>query len=131
MSLSFTKAFPALCLLATLAAAQSVRIEGVVHDSTGAIVSAAHVEIHAGTFSASHDTDAQGSFVFESVPVSSGTLTVQAKGFGDFEQKWDASATGATKLEIALSPADVKEQIFVTATRTELRLSEVAVSSVA
>src|SRR5882724_6576923 len=131
MPLSFTKIFLTLCLFATAAAAQSVRVEGVVHDSTGAIVSAARVELHAGTFSVSHDTDAQGNFVFDSVPANSGTVTVQAKGFGDVLQKWDAGMAGTTQLEIALSPANVSEQIFVTATRTEFRLNEVAVSSVA
>ncbi len=35
------------------------------------------------------------------------------------------------RLEITLSPANVSEQVFVTATRTELRLSDIAVSSVA
>ena len=129
--MSFTKLLLIFSLLLTAAAAQSVRIEGIVHDSTGASVSGARVELHAGGFSASHQTDAQGNFVFDSVPASSGTLAVQAKGFGDAQQKWDAGTNGSVKLEIALSPASVSEQVFVTATRTELRLSDIAVSSVA
>ena len=129
--MSFTKLSLIFSLLVAVAAAQSVQVEGVVHDSTGANVAGARVELHAGTFSASHETDAQGNFVFDSVPGSSGTLTVQAKGFGDAQQKWDAGTAGSAKLEIALSPASVSEQIFVTATRTQLRLSDVAVSSVA
>jgi len=111
--------------------AQSVRVEGVVRDSTGAVVSSARVEVQAGGFSASHNTDAQGNFVFESVPGNSGTLTVQAVGFGNLDQKWDAGAAGVARLEITLSAANVTQQVFVTASRTELRLSDVAVSSVA
>src|SRR5258705_1433341 len=122
MRSSFTKILVMFSLFVTAATAQSVRVEGVVRDSTGAIVPSARVELHAGTFSASHDTDVQGGFVFESIPASNGTVTVHAKGFGDADQKWNASA-GVAKLEIALSPANVSEQIFVTATRTELRLS--------
>ncbi len=129
--MSFTKIFLIFSLLVTAATAQSVRVEGVVHDSTGASIAGAQVELRAGAFSSSHDTDAQGNFVFASVPTNSGTLTVQAKGFGNVQQKWDAGANGTAKLEISLSPASVSEQIFVTATRTEVRLSDVAVSSVA
>src|ERR1041385_3568591 len=129
--MSFTKIFLIFSLLVTAATAQSVRVEGVVHDSTGASVAGAQVEVHAGIFSSSHDTDAQGNFVFDSIPASTGTLTVQAKGFGDVQQKWDAGSNGTAKLEISLSPASVSEQVFVTATRTEVRLSDVAVSSVA
>ena len=129
--MSFTKLFLIFSLLVTVAAAQSAHVEGAVHDSTGASVAGARVELHTGTFSSSHETDAQGNFVFDSVPGSTGTLTVQAKGFGDTQKKWDAGTTGSVKLEIALSPASVSEQVFVTATRTELRLSDVAVSSVA
>ncbi len=111
--------------------ARSVRVEGVVRDSSGALVAGARVDIHAGAFSASRDTDAQGNFLFESVPANLGTLAVQAKGFGNVDQKWDAGATGVAKLEITLSPENVREQVFVTATRTELHLDDVAVSAVA
>jgi len=118
-------------LLATAAVAQAAQVEGVVHDSSGASVAGARVELHAGSFSASHDTDSQGNFVFDSVPVNAGTLSVKAKGFGDVQRNWDTGTTGLAKLDVALSPANVSEQVFVTATRTELRLSDVAVSSVA
>src|SRR5882724_10478082 len=112
MSLSFTKIFLMLSLSVAMATAQSVRVEGVVHDSTGASVAGARVELHAGAFAASHDTDAQGNFVFDSVPGNSGTVAVQAKGFAATLQKWDAGSANLTKLEIALSPASVSEQVF-------------------
>ena len=129
--MSFTKIFLILSLLVTAAAAQSVRIEGAVHDSSGASVAGAHVVLHAGTFSASRDTDSQGNFIFDSVPANTGRLSIQAKGFGDVQQNWDAGTTESAKLQITLSPASVSEQIFVTATRTQARLDDVAVSSVA
>src|SRR5215813_2517596 len=129
--MSVIKFFLMSLLLGTVAAAQSARVEGVVHDSSGASVAGAHVELHAGTFSAAHDTDSQGNFVFDSVPANTGTLSIHAKGFGDVQQDWGAGNAGLTKLEIALSPATVSEQVFVTATRTQARLDDVAVSSVA
>ena len=129
--MSFTRIFLIFCLLVTAATAQSTRVEGIVRDSSGATVAGAHVELHAADFSAVHDTDSQGSFVFDSVPANNGTVRVEAKGFGDVQQDWGAGAAGLAKLEIALSPASVSEQIFVTATRTQARLGDVAVSSVA
>src|SRR5215813_2221674 len=112
--MSFTRIFLLFSFLVTAAAAQSVRIVGVVHDSSGASVTGAHVELHAGAFSAVRDTDSLGNFVFDSVPANSGSLNVQAKGFADVQQNWDAGTTGSAELEIALSPAGVTEQVFVT-----------------
>jgi outer membrane receptor protein involved in Fe transport len=125
------KMFVFFSFLAVPAFAASVRVEGNVHDSTGAIVAGARVQLRAREFSSSQNTDAQGHFIFDSVPAASGTLTVQADGFSDAQQEWAAEPGGVAKLEIALTPANIKEEVFVTATRTELRLGDVAVSSVA
>ena len=125
------KVFLLLSFVAAPVFAASVRVEGNVHDSSGAVVAGARVQIRAGEFSSSQNTDAQGHFVFDSVPVTSGTLHIQTAGFGDVEQKWTADSDGVAKLEIAMAPANVQEKVFVTATRTELRLGDVAVSSVA
>src|ERR1051325_6590703 len=120
--MSFTKIFLICSLFVTAAAAQSVRVEGVVHDSSGASVAGAHVELRTGTFSATHDTDSQGNFVFDSVPGNAGMLSVRADGFANIQQNWDAGTSGSAKLEIALSPASVSEQFFLTATRPQALL---------
>ena len=82
-------------------------------------------------FSASHVTDSAGSFVFDSVPQTSGTISVHAKSFADFQQQWRAGAGAAASLDIVLSPAQANEQMVVTAARIETRLSDVAGSAVA
>ncbi len=115
-----------ILVLGSAAAAQS-SLQGVVRDSSGAVVSGAQVTLHAGTFSASATTDAQGKFEFDSVLASSGNVSVSAPGFSETRQDW----TAGTPLTIVLVPAEVKEQLVVTATRTEARLSELAVSAVA
>src|ERR1044071_4621331 len=122
--MSFTRILLVFSVLLTVAAAQTARVEGVVRDSSGASVAGAHVELRAGSFSATHDTDSQGNFLFDSVPGNAGTLNIRAQGFADVQQNWDAGSNGLAKLEIALSPASVSEQIFVTATRTQARLGD-------
>jgi len=121
-----------VCLLfAGETAAQAIRVEGVVRDSTGAAVAGAEVKLQAGATSLSRTTDSSGGFVFDSVPQSSGTISFRAKGFAGVEKNWNAEAGGSTHLEIVLSPAAVSEQVVVTAARIETRLSDVAGSAVA
>jgi outer membrane receptor protein involved in Fe transport len=114
-----------------IAAAQSIRVEGVVRDSTGAAISGAHVELRAGTKSVSRTTDANGTFVFDSLPASSGTISVRARGFAAAQQDWSAGTTASTRLDVVLSLAAVNEQVVVTAARIETRLNDVAGSAVA
>ncbi len=113
------------------AASQSFRVEGLVRDSSGAAVAGAEIGLRAGSTTLSRTTDSSGSFVFDSLPESSGTLSVRAKGFGVVEKSWNAEAGGSTRLEIVLAPAATSEQVVVTAARIETRLSEVAGSAVA
>ena len=127
MTASFLKHLLLLSLLVTAAGAQSASLQGVVRDSSGAVIAGAQVTLRAGAFSASTTTDAQGRFSFDSVPASSGSVSVSALGFADVQQGW----TVGTPLTIVLTPAGVKEEVIVTATRTEARLSELAVSAVA
>jgi outer membrane receptor protein involved in Fe transport len=127
---AFVTCLLSVCILAASAAAQSVRIDGTVRDSSGAAVAGAQVLLQTGPFSATHNTDAQGNFVFDAVPGNRGTVVVRAKGFGRLEQEWSSSGTGV-KLDLTLSPATVSEQIMVTATRTGARLGDLAVSAVA
>ncbi|MFZ3217920.1 MAG: TonB-dependent receptor [Candidatus Acidiferrales bacterium] len=124
----------ALSLLILLAApvcvAQGSRVEGVVRDSSGAAVTGAQVELHAGSFSASTVSDASGAFSFENVSASSGTLEVTAKGFARSEKSWSRSDGQAVHLEIVLAPSTVDQQVEVTANRAATLLSDVPVSDV-
>jgi len=120
-----------ILLFAAQASAQSFRIEGVVRDSSGAAVVGAQVDLRAGSTALSRFTDSGGGFVFDSVPRSSGTVSVQAKGFAVVQQNWNVETGVSAHLEIVLSPAAASEQIVVTAARIETRLSDVAGSAVA
>jgi len=126
----------ALLLLAgAVSAAQTAgaagRVEGVVRDSSGAMVAGAEVEVHAGAFSAAVVTDASGTFAFENVAGAGGTLLVSAKGFQRISQDWRrADGQAVVHVEIVLAPAAVNQQVQVTAYRAATLVSDVPVSDV-
>jgi outer membrane receptor protein involved in Fe transport len=128
---SAVKISVAILICAGWASAQSVRVEGAVHDSTGAVVAGAQVELRAGSTPVSSTTDSSGRFVFDSVSQTSGMVSVHASGFSAVQQSWNAAAGAAVHLEFVLSPAAVADQVVVTAARIETRLSDVAGSAVA
>jgi outer membrane receptor protein involved in Fe transport len=121
----------AVMLCSGRAASQSFRIEGAVRDSSGAAVVGAKVDLRAASTFVSRITDSSGNFIFDSVPRSSGTVSVQARGFAIVQQNWNAGTGESLHLEIVLSPAAATEEIVVTAARIETRLSDVAGSAVA
>ena len=104
-------------------------MEGVVHDSSGASIEGAQIEVHAGSFSATSTSDASGAFAFDHVQESSGTISVVAKGFERIEKGWAATA-GSAHLEIVLVPAVVNQGVVVTATRTQTLLSQVPMTDI-
>jgi outer membrane receptor protein involved in Fe transport len=110
--------------------AQTSRLEGVVHDATGASVSGAKVQLTTKSYSASTTSDSSGTFVFENIPDASGTLTVSASGFGVVTQPWNASADRHARVEITLKPASVSQQVQVTANRAATLLADVPVSDI-
>src|SRR4029077_15639480 len=65
-----------MCGIAWTARAQGTRVEGSVHDATGASVEGAKVQLSAGSYSAETTTDGAGMFVFAGVPAASGTVVV-------------------------------------------------------
>lgn len=72
----------ALFVAATWAGAQpSVRVTGMVRDSSGAAIPGASVELRAAHFSTSLKTDSDGHFAFGSVPDSAGSVRASAAGF--------------------------------------------------
>jgi hypothetical protein len=99
----------------------SFRLAGKVRDSSGAIVRDAIVQARCGKFQTVQTTGAEGVFVFESLPCSSGILQISAPGFESLQQPWERQGAVA-QLELVLRPAPIEQQVTVTATRTPTHL---------
>ena len=128
LSRAFSACFFACVLLGVLlvpriAKADGNRVAGTVTDSSGAAVPGVTVKLTAGSYSATATTDSSGSFSFENVPASSGTLTISMKGFLAVEQLWNAVG-GIANLNVSLQPAPLNQQVVVTAARTPTPLEE-------
>lgn len=111
-----------------LAAVPRSRIEGFVRNQTGAAIPNAQVVLRAGRSSATRTTDFRGRYDFETVEGPNGTIAVNAKGFAPLEQKWTIQDGATLSLELVLVPATLSQGITVTATRSEVSLSETAAS---
>jgi outer membrane receptor protein involved in Fe transport len=111
------------CLFVLPAKAQQTAVSGFVRDSSGAAVTNAEVTLRAGQFTASTRTNSEGEFSFDSVQQKSGSVRVTAGGFSPAEQTWPAES-GSAQLSFTLKPLAVGEQIVVSATRSEMKLSE-------
>jgi len=101
------------------------RVEGVVKDTSGAVIKGAQASLRAGGYEADQPTGADGRFDFGRVPAASGKLTVSAKGFASARKAWKAgSGKKSLALVIVLKPAALAQQVTVTATRMQTPLSE-------
>ncbi len=107
-----------------------VRVEGVVRDASGGVVPGARVELRAKSYSAAVSTDASGTFAFDHVPATSGTVQVTAKGLKEVEQAWSGVANAPVHVEIVLAPAAASQQIVVTAARTPTPIGESPLSDI-
>jgi outer membrane receptor protein involved in Fe transport len=116
-------------LLAAPASAQQITISGVVQDATGAAIEGAQVTFSTSGSSQTTSTNAEGRFSFSIVSGSSGTLQVTANGFASAEKDWTGSAEGVS-LSFILRGMAQGERIVVSASRTEMKLSEVPGSAV-
>jgi outer membrane receptor protein involved in Fe transport len=115
-------------LLASAAWAQQITIQGVVQDATGAAIPSAQVMFTSAGLTQSAVTDAAGRFSFMVQPGVSGVVKASAAGFATAEMKWP-SAVGA-ELTFVLRGVAQGERIVVSATRSEMKLSEVPGSAV-
>jgi outer membrane receptor protein involved in Fe transport len=109
--------------------AQQLTISGSVRDSSGATISKAEVTLRAGHFTSSTRTDPEGNFSFASVTEASGSVRVIAIGFSPAAQNWSASSD-PVQLSFTLQPLATSERIVVSATRSEMKLSETPGSAV-
>jgi outer membrane receptor protein involved in Fe transport len=111
------------------AAAQQLTITGTVQDSTGAAIAGAEVTIRSPQDTQSAKTAPDGSFAFSTVTGTSGTVSVAADSFAPAERPWTATS-GTLQLVFVLKLQAQSEQVVVSATRTEMKLSEVPGSAV-
>jgi outer membrane receptor protein involved in Fe transport len=119
-----------LCsLLASLAWAQQATISGVVQDVTGAAIQGAQVTFSASGTNQTTTTNAEGRFSFSIASGVSGTLRVTANGFAPAEKNW-AGSTEKVSLTFVLRGMAQGERVVVSATRSEMKLSEVPGSAV-
>lgn len=116
-------------LLAAPASAQQIMISGIVQDTTGAAIEGAQVTLSTSGSSQTTNTNGEGRFSFSIVSGSSGTLRVTANGFASAE-KTLAASTEEASLTFVLRGMAQGERIVVSATRTEMKLSEVPGSAV-
>lgn len=107
--------------------AQTIQVEGVVRDPSGAVIGGASVVMECGASRTTTKTDAGGHFIFSALPCASGTVEINRGGFTIAHQSWKAESGS---LEIILQPAPSSEQVTVSAARTEVRLSETPGSTV-
>jgi outer membrane receptor protein involved in Fe transport len=107
----------------------TLTVDGVVRDSTGAALESVTVELRCGPFLASTKTDESGRFVFHAVPSGKGSVAIATGGFVPVNEAWNSDGD-AVHLEIMLRPAPVKEQVVVSATRTEIRLADTPGSTI-
>src|SRR5712671_4653101 len=108
-----------------LAALAGGTVTGVVQDATGAVVPGASIISRGADGEHWAVSGADGRFTIESSGSGQVTLVVLAPGFAQKEQSVSAAAVNVT---IALEPAGLREDVTVTASRTEQRLGNVPAS---
>ena len=118
-----------IVMVAVGAAAQQRQVSGSVYDSSGSAVSGASVVLQSAHFNQTTTTDAGGTFSFRTVPDASGTIRVSAATFAPVEQQWSAP-TETLQLTIVLRPSAQQDSIVVSASRSQMTLSEVPGSAV-
>ena len=117
------------CVIALMTAAlcpglaAQVRVTGAVHDASGAAIHGAKVLLRSAHVTLQTETGASGSFRFASVQDSSGSIRVSAPSFAPAEQNWVASS-GIAELDFALKPSGVTQQVIVSATRSDMNISD-------
>jgi outer membrane receptor protein involved in Fe transport len=113
-------------VIAALMLALATTLSGVVHDSTGGVVSGAAVIVRAGSGSELRvTTGPDGRFAVETPDAGEVTIVVRAGGFAEKTQK--ASLSGGV-IDVTVEPATLLETVTVTPTRTEQRLGDVPAS---
>ena len=113
-------------MIAALILAMAASVSGIVHDSSGGVVSGAAVIVRSASGPEQRTTTGpDGRFTVETAATGDVTVIVRAGGFAERTQK--AAASGSS-IEIVVEPASLFETVTVTPTRTEQRLGDVPAS---
>lgn len=115
--------FLMLALFFPSQALAQITVSGSVHDASGAAIASAEVSLVSANSSLHTTTDSDGRFVFPHVQGSSGSVEVSAPGFSPATQAWNA-ASGNVDLAFSLGVAPVSEQVVVSATRSEMKITD-------
>src|SRR2546421_7817543 len=125
-----------LFFCAAKAAAQASRVgatlEGIVSDTSGAVIPNSKVTLHNPLTNQSRTvtTDEQGFFRAEQLAVGTYELRVEQTGFGTYRQARFGVSLGQTvHLDIMLAPASASEQVTVNAQPSSLDPSQSSVVS--
>lgn len=121
--------FLVIAALCASAAAEQFTVAGTVRDTTGAVVVGAEVTLRSPQSTLSTKTGPDGTFVFSSVTGTSGSVRVTANSFAPAEQSWTATSL-TVQITFVLQAPEQSEQVVVSATRTEMKLSEIPGSAV-
>jgi outer membrane receptor protein involved in Fe transport len=106
------------------AANHRYRVEGIVADQSGAVITGAQVTLRSSSYRSSQTTGRDGHFAFTNVPKPEGKLTVQAPGFAKIVERWNAESHGSIALKLVLRPESLAQQVTVTATKLRTPLSQ-------
>jgi TonB family protein len=101
--------------VALLRAAQSARqpLDGVVYDTTGAVLPGVAVTLDAGPSKLDTLTDSAGRFRFDGVEPGSHVIKVELPGFGALRQPLELRHDGDWTRAVTLQVGDVRESISV------------------
>jgi outer membrane receptor protein involved in Fe transport len=114
-----------LAVLSLLAALAGGSVSVVVKDVTGAVVPGASITARTSEGERLAVSGTDGRFVVETPGSGTVTIIVRAPGFAEKQQTLEPTATSVT---VTLDPSSLREDITVTAARTEQRLSDVSAS---
>jgi outer membrane receptor protein involved in Fe transport len=111
-----------LCLIPSASATVLATVRGIVHDPSHRPIPGAHIEIAAVTsqFRTQLQSDAEGSFEINSLPVGAYRLTVTAPGFATEQQQLLVHSGTAPVLHFELAVAGAHETVRVSDQATAL-----------
>jgi len=99
----------------------------MVTDQNGAPISGAEVTFAGQAATVTRATDAEGRFVFDAQGETA-MMTIRARGFETASRVWSATDSDSARLKITLAAERLSEQMTVTASRAETRVSDTAAS---
>jgi outer membrane receptor protein involved in Fe transport len=114
-----------IAVLSLLAALAGNTVSGVVKDSSGAVVPGASIVARTSEGDRVTVSGTDGRFIIETPGSGTITIVVRAPGFAEKQQTVEPNATAIT---VTLDPSSLREDVTVTATRTEQRLADVSAS---